>query len=76
MISFSTAMEDLGPAFVKSLEAPRMPHPNEKFLLCAELPMGKYDAKKAERLLGWKAQHTFDKFYRRSVLDTEGVQIG
>jgi hypothetical protein len=26
--------------------------------------MGKYSAEKAERLLGWKAEHTFERFYR------------
>jgi nucleoside-diphosphate-sugar epimerase len=66
VIPFSTAWDDLGSAFVAGLRAPRMPHPNERFYICAELPMGKYSAEKAERLLGWKASHTFEDFYRLS----------
>jgi nucleoside-diphosphate-sugar epimerase len=65
MISFSTAWDDLGPAFVKGLQAPRLPQPNEIFYICAELPFGKYSAEKAKRLLGWEAEHGFEQYYRR-----------
>ena len=76
MISFTIAWDDLPPAFLCGLRAPRLARPNEVFYLCAELPMGKYDTEKGERLLGWKAKHTFDRFYHRSVLDTPDVKIG
>ena len=76
MISFSTAFEDLGPAFLCALRAPELPRPNEVFYICADLPFGKYDPEKAERLLGWKAKHGFERFYHRDVLDTEGVDAG
>jgi nucleoside-diphosphate-sugar epimerase len=64
MISFSVAWEDLGEAFVKALQAPAMPRPNEIFFVCARLPFGKYHPDKAERLLGFKAEHTFEEFWR------------
>ncbi len=75
-ISFSTAWEDLGPAFLAGLQAPDMPHSHEIFYICADLPFEKYCAEKARRLLGWKAEHTFEKFYCRDILDTPDVSIG
>ncbi|MFW5744338.1 MAG: NAD-dependent epimerase/dehydratase family protein [Spirochaetota bacterium] len=66
VIPFSTAWEDLASAFIAALRAPRMERPNERFFVCADLPMGKYRAGKAKRLLGWEAKHTFESFTRRS----------
>lgn len=63
VIPFSTAWEDLASAFIAGLRAPRMPHANERFFICADLPMGKYSAEKAKRLLGWEAQHRFERFF-------------
>ncbi|MFO7957762.1 MAG: NAD-dependent epimerase/dehydratase family protein [Candidatus Brocadiia bacterium] len=63
--SFSVAWEDLGPAYRCALRAPAMPHPNERFYICADLPMGKCSPEKAERLLGWKARHRFERFHTR-----------
>lgn len=72
VIPFSTAWDDLASAFLAGLRAPRMPHPNERFYICADLPMGKYTAEKAERLLGWKARHRFEDFYSVGPRPREG----
>ena len=66
VIPFSTAWDDLASAFIAALRAPRMERPNERFFICADMPMGKYRAEKAKRLLGWEATHTFETFTRRS----------
>jgi len=65
VIAYSTAWEDLGEAFRCGLQAPPMPGPNEVFNICSRLPMGKYAPDKAERLLGWKPVHDFNRFYTR-----------
>jgi nucleoside-diphosphate-sugar epimerase len=65
LISFSVAFADLGEAYRLGLRAPVLPQPNERFFICAPLPLNKYLTEKAERLLGWKPRHTFDQFYRR-----------
>jgi nucleoside-diphosphate-sugar epimerase len=64
VIPYSVAWEDLGPALLCGLRAPQMERPNERFFICARMPMGKYAPDKAERLLGWKPRHNFEKFYR------------
>jgi nucleoside-diphosphate-sugar epimerase len=62
LMSFSVAWSDLGRAFMCGLQAPSLPHPNEEFFICARLPMDKYRPDKAERLLGWRAESTFERF--------------
>ena len=62
---FTTAWEDVGEAIRAGLEADPMPRPYEVFHICADLPHGKYPPSKAERLLGWKAQHRFERLWRR-----------
>lgn len=66
VIPFSTAWSDLASAFLAGLRAPRLERPNERFFICADLPMGKYRPDKARRLLGWEAEHRFEDFTRRS----------
>ena len=65
VIAYSTAWEDLGDAFLCGLRAQPMPRPNEVFHICGRLPMGKFSPDKAERLLGWKPVHDFERFYTR-----------
>lgn len=62
VIPFSTAWSDLASAFRAALVAPALPQPNERFFICADLPMGKYSPAKAARLLGWQARERFDRF--------------
>lgn len=66
LMSFSVSWQDLARAFLCALQAPQMPEPNEEFFICAKLPMDKYRPHKAERLLGWRAEDTFEKFYSRN----------
>lgn len=66
VIPFSTAWSDLASAFLAGLRAPRPEHPNERFFICADLPMGKYRSDKARRLLGWESEHRFEDFTRMS----------
>ncbi|MFW6189242.1 MAG: NAD-dependent epimerase/dehydratase family protein [Planctomycetota bacterium] len=63
--SFSVAWDDLARAYRCALAAPEMPHPNERFFICAPLPIGKYSSDKAERLLGWTPRHRFERFWRQ-----------
>ncbi len=65
--SYSVAWDDLGPAYLCALRAPEMPHPNERICICADLPVGKYSPAKAERLLGWKPRHAFERFHTRNA---------
>jgi nucleoside-diphosphate-sugar epimerase len=65
VIPYSTAWDDLGDALMCALRAPTMPRPNEVFHICARMPMGKYAPDKAERLLGWRPKHNFERFYTR-----------
>jgi nucleoside-diphosphate-sugar epimerase len=62
VMSFSVSWKDLARSFLCGLRAPQCPGPNETFFICAQLPYEKYCADKAERLLGWKARDTFDRF--------------
>lgn len=64
MISYSVSFDDLGQAYLKGLQVPTLPRPNERFFICAPLPMDKYRPDKAERLLGWRARDTFERFWR------------
>jgi nucleoside-diphosphate-sugar epimerase len=66
VIPYSTAWEDLGSALLCALRAPTLPRPNERFFICARMPMNKCSPDKAERLLGWKPRHDFERFYRIS----------
>jgi len=65
VIPYSTAWDDLGGAFLCGLRAPALPRPNEVFFICGRIPTGKFAPDKAERLLGWKPQHNFERFYQR-----------
>ncbi len=64
-IPFSVAWEDLGESFRCALRAGPMPGTHETFFICARMPMEQYLPDKAERLLGWKARHTFERFCER-----------
>jgi nucleoside-diphosphate-sugar epimerase len=63
--AFSVSWRDLARAYLCALRAPEMPHPNEKFFVCADMPMGKRSPEKARRLLGWDPQDDFERFYTR-----------
>ena len=67
MHCFTTSWEDTGEAFRYGLQAPDMPRPYEVFFICAPAPHGKYAPAKAERLLGWRAKHTFERLYRKKA---------
>lgn len=62
---FVTSWEDCGEAFLYGLRAPAPPRPYEPLFICAEVPHGKYRTDKAERLLGWKAKHRFERLWKR-----------
>ena len=64
-IPFTTSWEDTGEAFRHGLRAPTLPRPYEVFDICARLPHGKFGTDKAERLLGWKPEHNFERLYKR-----------
>ena len=70
VIPYSSAWDDLGGALECALRAPTMPRPNEVFHICARMPMGKYAPDKAERLLGWKPKHNFERFYHQPAPDS------
>jgi len=63
---FTTSWEDVGEAFRCGLAAEPMPRPYEVFHICADLPHGQYPPTKAERLLGWKARHRFERLWTRA----------
>ncbi len=65
LIPFSVSFPDLARAYRKGLEAPTLPRPNERFFICAPLPLDKYLTEKTQRLLGWTAQDTFERFHTR-----------
>ena len=62
---FTTSWEDVGEAFRCGLAADPMPRPYEVFHICADLPHNQYPPTKAERLLGWKAKHRFERLWQR-----------
>lgn len=62
--------EDTGPPFRHALRADRMPNRYEVFDMMADLPHGKFSASKAERLLGWRAEHGLDRLYRSPSADS------
>ena len=63
---FAISWEDTGDPFLHALRADRMPNNNEVFDIHAELPHGKFDTSKAERLLGWKPKHNLERLFRKS----------
>lgn len=73
MMGFSTAWGDLGTPLVRALEAPPMPHPNETFHICSELPMGRFSPGKAKRLLDWEPTAEFEEFYTRGCRSEEAA---
>jgi nucleoside-diphosphate-sugar epimerase len=64
---FVTSWEDCGEAFLYGLRAPAPPRPYEPLFICADLPHAKYATEKAERLLGWRARHRFERLWSRPV---------
>ena len=60
---FVTSWEDCGEAFLYGLRAPSLPRPHEPFFICADVPHGKYPPHKAERLLGWRPRHRFERLW-------------
>jgi nucleoside-diphosphate-sugar epimerase len=62
---FATSWEDTGEAFLYGLRVESLPRPYEPFFICAQLPHGKYETSKAERLLAFKAKDRFERLYRR-----------
>jgi nucleoside-diphosphate-sugar epimerase len=63
VIAYSTAWEDLGEAFLCGFKSEEKMEANEIFHICGNLPMSKYNSKKAGKLLGWYPKHNFSKFY-------------
>lgn len=63
---FSIAWEDTGAPFLHGLRAGRMPSNYEVFDITAKLPHGKFGSSKAERLLGWKPKHNFERLYTKA----------
>lgn len=63
---FYTSWEDCGEAFRYGLRAPTPPNPYEVFFICSDLPHSRYSPRKAQRLLGWKPQHDFQRLWKRS----------
>lgn len=72
---FTTAWEDTGEPFRYALQAPSsaFERPLELFHILSHLPHGKFDAGKAERLLGWRPQHDFRRLY---TLPSAGEEVG
>jgi nucleoside-diphosphate-sugar epimerase len=60
---FVTSWEDCGEAFLFGLRAATPPRPYEPFFICADVPHGKFPPHKAERLLGWRARHRFERLW-------------
>ena len=63
---FSIAWEDTGKPFLHALQAEHLPGLYEVIDICAPLPHGKYGTNKAERLLGWRPEHSFERLYRKT----------
>ena len=59
----TVSWEDAGQAFLCGLRAPDLPRPYEVFSITARLPHGKYSPDKAERLLGWRPRHNFERLH-------------
>ncbi|MBI3974628.1 MAG: NAD(P)-dependent oxidoreductase [Chloroflexi bacterium] len=70
---FLVSWEDTGRAFRAAVEAPPMPHRYEPFIITTDLPHGKFNADKAQRLLGWQPQDRFEGHWRRRVPRTGAV---
>ena len=62
---FLVSWEDTGRAFRCAVDAPPMPHRYEPFIITTDLPQGKFNAEKAERLLGWQPQDRFEGHWKR-----------
>ncbi len=61
---FTISWEDTGDPFAYALRADRLPNNYEVFDILADLPHGKFGTSKAERLLGWKPKHNFERLFR------------
>lgn len=61
----TVAWEDTGTPFWHGLRVPSLDHNYEVFDITVDLPHGKYGTGKAQRLLGWQPQHTFERLYQR-----------
>lgn len=64
---FSIAWEDTGEPFFHALRTDKLTSLYEVIDICAPLPHRKYGTDKAERILGWKPKHTFDRLVRRDI---------
>ncbi len=67
---YTTAWEDTGTPFLHALRAPStsFEKPLERYLITSRLPQGRFGpSAKAERLLGWTPQHSFERLYTRPV---------
>lgn len=64
---FSTSWEDTGDVFLNALRVASLPRPYEPFLICADLPHGKYRPVKAKQLLGWEPKHRFERLWTRKA---------
>ena len=62
---FSVAWEDTGEPFFHALRTEKLTNLYEVIDICTSLPHGKYGTNKAERILGWRPKHTFDRLYRK-----------
>lgn len=65
VMPLTVSWEDAGAAFRDALKTRALPSVYEAFHICAPLPLGKYSAGKAERVLGWDPQHSLDYLYTR-----------
>ena len=62
---FLVSWEDTGRAFRCAVDAPAMPHRYEPFIITTDLPQGKFNAEKAQRLLGWQPRDRFEGHWKR-----------
>jgi len=61
----TVAWEDTGEPFKLGLQLDRLDSNYEVFDITVELPHGKFETGKAQRMLGWKPEFTFDRLYSR-----------
>jgi nucleoside-diphosphate-sugar epimerase len=69
---FLVSWEDTGRAFRSAVEAPPMPHRYEPFIITTDLPQGKFNAEKAQRLLGWQPRDRFENHWRKKPASATG----
>tara|TARA_Y100000588_G_scaffold342171_1_gene386790 strand:- start:4194 stop:4994 length:801 start_codon:yes stop_codon:yes gene_type:complete len=62
---FAIAWEDTGEPFLHALRTEKLTRAYEVIDICTPLPHGKYGTDKAERILGWKPRHRFERLYTK-----------